>query len=155
MYCAEGGDMNAEFGEVVSCSTHIQFAGVATHLPADPPEQDDDMVNLMSFSDCTLLNQSNAIEALAAHRQWGDYLAENGSDNFSGAIFPIAGEDPDADYNYKSVTAYSSAAAYGNAIATVVPGGLQRAGQIFGRVTQCDTQRVYTSVPVRTAEGED
>ncbi|HMB72094.1 MAG TPA: hypothetical protein VKQ06_00870 [Gammaproteobacteria bacterium] len=148
-WLADGQAMNAEFGEVVTCSIHAQFAGLPVHMPEEVPDQEDGMVNLTAFQDCSLINQSNAQEAIAAHQQWGDWVAENGSDVFMGALFPIAGEDPAAEYDYKAVTGFSSAEAYGNFVATVIPGGLQRGGQIFGRVTQCDTPRLYQSIQVR------
>ena len=149
IWLRDGQEMNAEFGEVVTCSVHGQFAGTATHIPGNGPQPEDDMVNLIAFSDCSLINESSGIEALAAHRQWGAYLAENGSDNFMGAMFPVAGENPGAEYDYKSIVNFPSAEAWGNHLGTMIPGGLQRAGQIFGRVTQCDTPRVYTTMTVR------
>jgi hypothetical protein len=151
VWLAEGGQLNAAFGEVVSCNVHAQYAGVAAHVPATEPNQSDNRVNLLAFQDCSLHTERTIPEAIDAHRQWGEFLAERGSDNFMGAIIPIAGEDPDADYDYKAVTGFDSAEAYGRFISTVVPGGLQRAGQLFGRVTECDTSRLYTSVPVRTS----
>ena len=147
-WLAEGGEMNAAFGEVVECSVHAQYAGLPTHLPAQPPP-DSDAVPLVSFQDCSLENERTVPEALQAHREWGDYLAERGSDLFSGVLFPIAGEDPDADYTYKAVTAYPSAVARARALAALGGGGLQRAGQIFGRNVNCDTPRIYTSNSVR------
>ena len=154
-WLADGQDMNAEFGEVVTCDTHIQFAGVSVHLPAEQPDANDGMVNLTAFQDCTLINQSSAGEALAAHTQWGNYVAENGTEVFMGAIFPVAGEDPAAEYDYKAVTGFSSAVNYGDYLATVIPGGLQRSNQLFGRVTDCDSPRLYQSIEVRASEDED
>ena len=154
-WLSEGGELNAEFGEVVDCSIHAQFAATAMHVPATPPEPSDDDVGLISFQDCTLQNERGAQEALAAHGRWGDYLAANGSDLFMGALFPIAGEDPEADYNYKAVTGFSSANTYGQFIDTVVPGGLQTAGNIFGGITVCDTSRVYVTTSVRETAGDD
>jgi hypothetical protein len=151
-WLANGQEMNAEFGQVVDCDAHMLFAGAPTHIPAGPEVQNDGMVDLLLFQDCSLINESSPIEALAAHGQWGDFMAENGSDVFMGAMFPVAGENPSADYNYKAVANFSSAEAWGEYLSTMIPGGLQRAGQIFGRVTQCDAPRLYTSVLVRAAE---
>jgi hypothetical protein len=150
-WLANGREVNAEFGEVVDCDVHMLFAATATHVPQGPMVQNDGMVDLLSFQDCSLINESNAIEALAAHREWGDHMAENGSDVFMGAMFPVAGENPSADYNYKAVMNFSSAEALGEYLGTMIPAGLQRAGQIFGRVTQCDSQRIYTSLQVRAS----
>lgn len=150
-WLADGQEMNEEFGEVLSCGTHMLFAGTATHIPQGPPVQNDGMVNLQSFQDCSLVNESNAIEALAAHSAWGDWLADHGSDVFMGALFPVAGEDPSAEYNYKSIANFPSAEAWGEYLGTMIPEGLQPAGQMFGRVSQCDTARVYTSVQVRAS----
>lgn len=148
VWLAEGGEMGAAFDEVIDCSIHAQYAGLATHLPAqEPPESD--AVALLSFQDCSLENERTVAEALEAHREWGDYLAGRGSDLFAGVLFPIAGEDPDADYVYKAVTAYPSAVAYGQALAALGGGGLQRAGQIFDRNVDCDIQRIYASNTVR------
>lgn len=154
VWLAEGGELNDDFGEVVTCSIHAQFAGLAAHIPANPPDESDNAVNLTAFQDCSLHDERTIPEAVAAHGQWGEFLAERGSDNFMGMIVPIAGEDPEADYDYKAITGFSSAEAYGNFIGTVVPGGLQRANQLFGRLTDCDTSRVYQSVQVRAAANE-
>lgn len=148
-WLATGQAVNAEFADVMNCSTHGVFAGTAPHVPAQPGDPDDGMVNLLSFQDCSMVNESTGLEAIEAHSEWGDYLAENGSDNFIGMIFPIAGENPAAEYNYKAVMAFDSAEAWGNYLETVIPAGLQTMEETFGRVTECDTARVYTSVRVR------
>lgn len=154
-WLSDGTELNADFAEVVDCTVHAQYVGIATHLPEDPPDQSDGKVNLTAFQDCSLHSERTVQEALAAHGQWGNYLAENGSDVFMGALIPIAGEDPDADYDYKSIAGFDSAEAYGQFLGTIVPGGLQRAGQLFGRLTDCDTSRIYLSNQVRAAEGNN
>jgi hypothetical protein len=151
VWLAEGDAMQAAFEEVLTCGVHAQYAGLAAHIPANPPDASDDSVGLTAFQDCSLHAERMIPDALAAHRQWGEFLAEHGSDNFMGTIIPIAGEDPDADYDYKAVTGFSSVEAYGKFLATVIPGGLERAGQLFGRVAECDTSRVYRTVQIRAA----
>lgn len=153
-WLAEGGEVAAEFGEVVSCSIHAQFVGIPTNIPEDPPAESDE-VALIAFQDCSLENERTVPEALQAHGEWGDFLAERGSDLFMGSLIPIAGENPDADYNYKAVTAYPSAVAYGQALAAIGDGGLQRANQLFGRTVQCDIPRIYTSNTVREIAGDE
>ncbi len=145
----DGREMDAEYAEVLDCTVHAMYVGIPTHMPQSPPNAADGNVDLIAFQDCALHDGRILPEAFQAHGQWGRFLAENGSDNFMGVMVPFAGENPDADYDYKAITAFSSAEAYGNFIDTIVPGGLQRAGQLFGRLTDCDTSRVYTSVEVR------
>ena len=65
-------------------------------------------------------------EALQALTLWGEYLAENGSDNFMGAMIPIAGEDPEADYDYKAIAGFQSANDYGKSLGTILPGAASR-----------------------------
>ena len=147
-WLTEGTDLAADFEEVVDCDSHSQFAAANIRMPpGGPPEAG----GLLGFRNCTLHEGRIAQEVGPAIAQWGNYLAENGHDGFDGMLFPVAGERPDATYHFKTVHGFSSPVAYGEFMDIVTGGGLQVAQNLFGRLMDCDSPRIYAMTNVRVS----
>ena len=145
-YFASGSEVDAAFSKAVKCGSHALYAAVVTHPPKGPPPAG----GVTMFTNCTLHAGRDAGEALAALGQWGNYLAENGQDVFAAVLFPLAGERGDAHWNFKAVEGYSSVEAFGKATDFVSSGGFRKADELFSRVVDCDSARVYSTNRVRS-----
>jgi len=147
-WLATGGQVQTAFDNVVECGSHAFYAGAVLHQPAGPAPED----GVVLFTNCSLINGRTPAEAIAARREWSDYMVGRGDDGFSGVMFPLAGESPDADYTYKAIHGFASVEQLGKSVDLYTTGGVQRQNQILGRVVDCDSPRLYLSHRVRQAQ---
>ena len=157
-WIASGQDVQADFDEVIECPSHTQYAVVNINTPAESDGEDGEEDNgpgLVAFSDCALHDGRIVPDAIAAHEQWSEYLAEHGSDNFSAFLFGLAGLRDDINFNFKAVRAFPNAQAYGQYLDVITAGGFMRAGELFDRVHDCDSPRVYVTNQIREANPEE
>ena len=147
---ATGGEVEEGFSEVIDCSTHAQYAEFVIGAPEGPTPE----APIAAFSDCKVHEGRTVDEALTALGQWREYLVANGVNEFNAVFFPVAGESPDADYDFKTVEGYETIESYGRALDVVTRGGYQRAGELFDRLLECDSPRVYIFDLVRRAADE-
>jgi len=145
---AEGKDLQAQFDAVADCGSHAHYATIPMRTPAGPPPTTG---GLVSFEDCKLHEGRTIPEAIAAGRQWLEYLAGMGSDTFSVLLIPLAGQTKDANFAFKVVTGFGSVQAYGKYLDVYTGGGFRKADELFGRLLDCDSARVYTSNRIRSA----
>ena len=155
LWLSEGQEVQADFDEVVNCSSHAQYAVVPINTPSGPPPEEVDGPGLVAFSDCAIHDGRSVPEAIAAHGEWSEYLAENGSDTLSLFLFGVAGQRDDINYNFKTVRGFPNAEAYGQYVDIVTAGGFLRAEELFGRLLDCDSPRVYVTNQVRQATQEE
>ena len=66
-------------------------------------------------------------------------------------LFPLAGLGNDADYTFKLVTGFDSMETFGRGTDMYTGGGFMQAEQLFGRLLDCNSPRVYTLERVRLA----
>lgn len=147
LYLSQGGEVSAAFDAVVDCSAHALYAEVVVNQPAAPPPQN----GIAMFEDCTVHEGRTAGEAIAALEQWAEYTKSRGSDAFSALLFPLAGLGNDADYTFKLVTGFDSMQEFGKGTDMYTGGGFMRAEELFGRLLDCNSARVYTLDRVRLA----
>lgn len=147
-WLATGGPVRAAFESTMECGSHALYAAVPIRTPAGPPPENG---GLTMFRDCKIHDGRTAGEAIAALRQWSDYLAERGHSGFDAVLFPLMGESPDADFSFKSVHGFASVEEMGRSIDLYTTGGVQRSNEILGRVIDCDSPRTYLSDRVRAA----
>jgi hypothetical protein len=144
-WLAEGGEIQDDFAEVVQCPLHQAFASNNVQPPAEATG-----IVPVAFSNCTINEGRIGPEARAAIVEYTEYLAEHGSVNGHWILRPAAGEQADADYSFKWVRSYSSWSEVGEYFDLLYNGGgIQRLGQITGRVMSCDSPRLYNSRLVR------
>ncbi len=146
-WIAEGGEVADAFEAITDCAIHQQFAEVVIRQPQAPPPEN----GVASFTDCKLHEGRIAPEANTAAGQWAEYLVQNGSDLFTAFLFPLAGESDEADYDFKIVEGFADLAAYGQTTDIVTRGGFMRAAELFDRLMDCDSPRVYLLDRVRLA----
>jgi hypothetical protein len=149
-WLGEGQAMQAQFDAVVDCPSHAEYATVPISMP-EPAEGDANGPGLLSFSDCAIRENRNGADALAALGEWAEYLGEMGVGSFQAALFPIAGERDDINYDFKAVQAFQDAEARGRFLDVYTAGGFLRAQAIFDPVLDCDSPRVYATQNVRQA----
>jgi hypothetical protein len=147
VWFAEGGDVADDFDAVVDCSIHALFAEVMLRQPEAPPPEG----ALVTFEDCKVQDGRTVTEAVTAVLEWTNYLAENGTDHFSAAFFPLAGESDEAGYDFKRVQGFSSIQDYGEFVDINTRGGYERHEELFSRLLTCDSPRVYVGDLVRLA----
>jgi hypothetical protein len=148
LWFAEGQDLQADFDEAVDCAQHSQYAEVVIRTPEGPPPEE----GLMAvFRDCEVHDGRTVPEALAALGQWSEYRTANGSDIFTAALFPLAGESDEADYDFKVVEGFGSIREAGRYLDQYTAGGFRRRNELFDRLLECDSPRVYALDRVRLA----
>jgi len=143
----QGREIDAAFDGVGNCESHAQYAEVVVHQPQNPPPEN----GVAVFRDCTVHTGRTVPEALAALGQWSDYVTGKGSNPFSAVLFAIAGLPNDAHYTFKSVEGFDSMQAYGKYLDMYTGGGFMRAEELFDRVMECNSSRVYALDRVRLA----
>jgi hypothetical protein len=146
-WLAEGTAVQDDFAEVMDCPTHqamtLREIGEPTGIVP------------VEFTNCTLNEGRIGAEAGEAILELIDFYVQNGSDAGHWILLPGPGEVPDADYDFKWLTAYTSYDAIGRDFETLFNGGgLQRAGETVGRVISCDNSRIYNSQLIRGPEEE-
>jgi hypothetical protein len=146
-YLAEGGEIEAAFDAILDCPAHAQYAEVVINAPQGPPPQN----GIAVFRDCTVRDGRTVPEAITALQEWSKYLATKGSSPFSAMLFGLAGLENDADYTFKSVEGFESMAAYGQYTDAYTGGGFLRADELFGRLLDCNSARVYALNRIRAA----
>jgi len=147
LYLTQGGEISAAFDAIVDCTGHALYAEVVINQPATPPPQN----GVAMFEDCTVREGRTVPEAIAALGQWTEYTKSRGSDAFSALLFPLAGLGNDADYSFKLVTGFDSMATFGKGTDMYTGGGFLRAEELFDRLLDCNSARVYTLDRVRLA----
>jgi hypothetical protein len=148
---AEGQRLNAQFQEVTDCSMHQ----LAAALPIRTPEGGPPDGGLISFSDCSLEEGRTVLEALGALREGAEYLEGKGNDLAHGVLFPLAGEVPDASYDFKAVTGFSSPQAHGQFLDTILtPEAIQMGESLMDGLLSCDSSRIYAMNLIRAAAPE-
>ena len=141
-----GGAMSAEFDSVMTCPEHGLSASVNMRPPAGEwPGKS----GVTVFTDCAVADGKTVADAMAAHRAWVKHLDSTGSKAGMWVFFQAAGTD-NSEYDYKMVSSYPDFEAYGADWESYTNGqGWANAGQIFGGVTACGSQRVYHSTTAR------
>ncbi len=146
----QGGEHQKAFFEVISCSAHSGYASSQLKAPKSDPT-----VPIVSFSNCSLKEGAKWEDLMSAIKDWMAWEDEKGSEAAHWLWYPAYGESPDADYDFKWVTAnpsYTSFGAdwesYGNG------GGWQKGEELFADKLDCDSSRIYRVRAVRTEPNE-
>jgi hypothetical protein len=147
LYATQGREIDAAFDSAVKCEGHAQYAEVVVHQPPNPPPEH----GIAVFSDCTLRSGRTVPDALAALGQWSEYVKGKGQNPFSAVLFGLAGLPNDAHYTFKAVDGFDSMQAYGKYLDMYTAGGFMRAEELFDRVMDCNSSRVYALERVRLA----
>jgi hypothetical protein len=148
-YMSQGREIAAAFDTVLDCPTHSLYAEIMINQPGQPPPQNPVAV----FRDCTVRDGRTVPEAIEALGQWSEYVKGQGADPFSAILFGLGGLPDEDDYTFKSVEGFESMEALGQFMDLYTGGGFLRAEEIFGRLIECDSPRIYALSRVRLAAG--
>lgn len=148
----DGDEAVEGFNGVVDCSSSALFAGVLLEPPGEArnggPTQ---------FLNCTVKENRTVGEAIGAINAWVEATNESGTDFGTGhaVLFPLAGETPEASYNFKWLVLFESFQAYGDSLDGLLAPGGPSLGDIIEPVMDCDSARIYNQMINRQAQTED
>ncbi|TXS90765.1 hypothetical protein FV139_17455 [Parahaliea maris] len=144
----KGGDLNAEFDKVVTCSEHSNSASVNLR---PPPASWPGKSGIAVFANCTMAEGKTPDEGMAVQQKIAQSRYPDGSDVGVWAFIPGPGNN-NPEWDYKLVTSYSDLAAFGASWDGYVNGqGWRSTLQMAQGVISCDSSRVYHSTTVRNA----
>jgi len=144
----ESGDLPAQFGDVIECSSHTNFGSIQLREQDDTDAEPDDHF-VLNFSNCSFTAEEDAFDALmAAQEEWNAYADEHGFMSSSWMWFPFAGE-ADQDYDFKYVVATDDHTTSGANWQLFAEGHWQKSEELFGDILDCDIGRVYDGTVIR------
>lgn len=150
-----GQEMGAKFYEVLNCNAHTNFATTQLIDPGGEPLEHGDTF-VLSFSNCKFEEEGGGMDGYVdAVAQWEAYAEEHGLKGGAWMMFPVYGENVEADYHFKAVESAASYTEFGNNWALYAEGHYVKSEELFRDVVDCDSARVYTAMTERTpAEDE-
>ncbi len=122
-----------------------------------PVEGDEDGSFVLMFSDCTFKEDGGGMDAYrAAYDEWNAYADEHGIVGGAWMMFPIYGENQDADYDFKAVASAPDYTTWGAVWNLYAEGHYQKEAELFNGIVDCDSGRVYSvNVEREMAEEEE
>jgi hypothetical protein len=154
MFISQGQEINAKYGEVLSCGSHTQFATVRVRAPNEDDDDGDDNF-VLNFSNCSFEEGATMDQLDAAQQEWNAYADEHGIVGGSWMMFPVWGENVDADYVFKAVNSAPNYSTLGANWAKFAEGHYKKSNELFEDILECDSARVYTATVVRSAEEDE
>lgn len=153
-WMTEGRDMAARFYDVLDCMSHTQFA--VTQL-REPPAGDDDADDtfVLAFSNCSIDDESSFDAYVAANEEWNAYADEHGIVGGEWVMWPIWGENVDAEYHFKAVSSADDYTTMGANWQKYAEGHYAKASELFDDIVTCDSARVYTAKLERSMADDD
>lgn len=153
-FMSEGQEIGAKYGEVLTCAAHTQFATVRVRAPNEEDDDGDDSF-VLTFSNCSFEEEATMDQLSAAQEEWNAYADEHGIVGGSWMMFPVWGENVDADYAFKAVSSAPSYTTMGANWAKMAEGHYRKSDELFEDILDCDSARVYTATVIRSAEESD
>ncbi len=148
-WIANGGELQAMFDRVAPCDAHGLFAAVQFK---EPPDREDSSSVVVSFRDCKIADgKSFADDVAPAMAAWAEFRTGHGSTAGHWAFFPAYGGGGE-EYDFKAVGSYGSHAEHGTDWDNFDP---DKAREIFGGVSDCDSARVYNATNRRMAASDE
>lgn len=153
-WLGNGQEYAARYFDVLTCDSHTQFASVQMR---QPPESDMDRGDtfVLSFSNCSMEEGKTFEDYVAAQQEWNAYAEENGITGGAWAMFPVWGENVEADYDFKAVGSAANYTQLGANWAKYAEGHYRKSNEIFDGLLDCDSSRVYTATVVRMMADDD
>ncbi len=154
LWMTEGGELGAAFAEVVTCSSHTNFASqkVREYGGSDEDESDDNFV--LTFSNCSVKEGKTFDDFLAAQKEWNAYADEHGIVEGNWIWWPVFGET-DNDYDFKAVGAVDDHTQAGANWQLYSEGHYQKSMELFSDTVDCDIGRMYDARVVREMAEEE
>ena len=139
------------FMRVADCGVHVMAGSLNYKATEDGTPQN----GLITFSNCTVSDDSSYPEVAAATREWAAALTDAGSEASIFHWFPIYGGGGDSP-TYQAVTAYPNFTELGADVERMTNGEMFRQNNaLFSGKVDCDTSRVYNAQVRRSAQLRD
>lgn len=152
IWLTEGGDLQDDFAEVLTCNAHVGFGSA---MYKSPPDNATPGSSIISMSDCKLKDGMRYADVRAAEIKWAEYRTENGSTAGTWHWFPQYGGG-DADFDYKILTTHADYNELGKDWERNANGGGREVSQgLFSDIDDCDDSRVYVATSRRAAQLRD
>jgi len=151
-WLTEGASINEDFGEVVDCPHHQAMAISQVREIGEVAEGN---IVPAEFTNCTINEGRTGPEAHAAIIEYANYMAGRGSNAGHWVLRIGPGEEQDATYSFKWLTAYPSWADVGHDFEVSLNGGGDAMlADLTGRIFSCDHPRLFDTRMVRDMPGE-
>jgi len=147
-WLSNGSEMGARFYEVIDCGAHTMFATMNTKKPAENDDEDDNKF-VLAFSNCSINEGKTFEEYMAAQEQWNAYADENGFVSGAWVMWPIWGDDVEADYDFKFLGSAPDYTTLGANFQLMAGGHWRKSEEIFDGLLDCDSTRIYSAMVVR------
>jgi hypothetical protein len=153
-WLTEGSEMGARFFEVMDCDSHTLFA---TMNVKQPPENDDEDDNtfVLAFSDCSIKDGKTFEDYMAAQTEWNAYADEIGMVSGAWVMWPIWGNNVDADYSFKYLGSADDYTGLGANYQLMAGGHWRKSSELFDDLVDCDSSRIYSATAVREMAEDD
>lgn len=152
-WLAKGGKINAQYGEVLTCESHSNFASQNIRA-AKPDDDESDMNFVLSFSNCTIKEGKNFEEFMAAQKEWNAYADEHGIMEANWVWWPVFGESNN-DYDFKLLGGVDDHVMMGANWQLYSEGHFMKSSELFDELVDCDIARVYNGTTIREMADED
>lgn len=152
LWVNEGGEMSAEFFQVLDCDTHSNFVATELKTPEGAPPDS----FLLTFSDCTGPDNPEGWDQLFANLgEWSAYLTENGYHQGTWMMFPVYGGG-DAEFDFKYLQGFDNHTQLGQDYQRFTDNAAWiKRGELLGGLMDCDESRVYQGTVRRQAAAEE
>lgn len=153
LWLSEGGELAAGFFEVLTCTSHSNFAGANVRQPKQEDDESDDSF-VLSFSNCSVKEDKTFDDFMAAQEEWNTYADEHGIAEGNWVWWPIMGESNN-DYDFKYLTGTDDHTATGANWQLYSEGHYQKSSELFDDLLDCDIARLYDGRVVREMADDD
>jgi hypothetical protein len=154
MWIGSDSELADEFDAVLDCPAHIMFASMRMKAPEENDDEEDNKF-VLGFSNCSIKEGKTFEDVQAAQEVWNAYAEENGFKGGSWVLWPIWGEDAEADYDFKSVGSWPDYATLGANYQLMADGHWRKNNEIWEGLLDCDSSRIYSTYGVRQMADED
>jgi len=153
LWLGAGAKINAQFGQVVDCDTHGNFAVTELKSPGDGPTPDS---IVLAFSDCSGPKDAAMWPDLFAGLDaWAKYQSDNGYHEGTWMMFPAYGGG-DEEFDFKMVSGWDNHTANGQDYQQYADReDWEKQGELVGALMDCNVPRLYNGkVRRRPAEND-
>lgn len=150
----DGGDIAAGFNDVLTCTSHANFASQNVKQSTQDDDDPDDDSFVVTFSNCSIKEDKTFDDYMAAQEQWNAYADEHGFTGGTWVWWPVWGE-PNDKYDFKIAGAVDDHAALGANWQLYSEGHFSKSMELFDGIVDCDSGRVYNATVVREMADDD
>lgn len=139
------------FNAVTTCQGHAGFSALQIKAP---PSRDNPSNIVISFSDCSMVNDTTFDDLYMPLMEWGEYMGEHGSKAGMWILFPSYGGGGE-EFDFKYVDAFQSLEDMGADWDQINESGWEKANELFRGKVSCDSSRTYLATNHRMAESNE